>query len=135
MSITTSPFILHGIVDLAIGVPLWIAPKKTWRFVGYNGPVDELGNRLLASAFLAIGLASLWGHKGTAQELKLFIQFKVIWSFLAIFAFIVTMIQTANRPGIRNPRGDEYEPLLLWTGLLVFILFNVMWNCILWKSG
>ena len=139
MYMTSTPFILHGVVDLAIGIPLWIAPQKTWRFVGYNGPVDKLGNRLLASAFLAIGLASLWKHNGTAQELKLFIQFKVIWSLLAIFAFAVTMIsQTSTRPGARQElsatnRTEEYAPSLLWIGLVGFILFNLLWDCILCK--
>ena len=134
---TSIPFILHGVVDLAIGIPLWIAPQKTWRFVGYNGPVDKLGNRLLASAFLAIGLVSLWWHKGTAQELKLFIQFKVIWSLLAICAFAVTMISQTSTPRTTNRTEDHgiYSPALLWTGLVGFVLFNLLWDCTLGKIG
>ena len=133
MSITASAFILHGVVDLAIGIPLWIAPQKTWRFVGYNGPVDELSNRLLASAFLAIGIASLWGHQRTGQELKLFLQFKIIWSLLAIFAFAVTMISQSRGTLQERSTTKEYSTSLLWIGLIGFVLFNLLWDCILCK--
>ncbi len=111
-------FLAHAIVDILFGIPLWIKPKFFLIKFGIKDPTesDILMTRLVASALIAIGIASLIGRKSSGKELRIFLIMKIVWSMMAILSLLTV---------ICNEKYYRWVVILL---IIMFLAFNVIWN-------
>lgn len=110
-------FIIHFIVDIVVALPLFLYPELVLAYFGWE-QIDPITTRLFAAALFAIGIESFLGRNATYETYNNMLNIKIIWSFFALLAFALAISQ-----GLHN--------LLVWLGLLVFLIFNLIWSY--WK--
>ncbi len=76
-------FVVHFALDVAIAVPLllapeWLLPRLGWLFV------DPVTSRLVGAALMGIGLESLLGRNAGVEAFRAMLNLKIIWSASAI---------------------------------------------------
>ena len=106
-------FIIHFLVDIAVGIPLLLAPEPVAGLLGWT-MVDPYTARLVGAALMGIGIESYIGRNAGPDVFRGMLNLKVIWSGAAIFAIALSLL-TGERPW-----GA-------WLFLAVFILFNLIW--------
>lgn len=113
-------FLAHSMVDLVIGIPLWLSPEWCLKQMGVKNPEDsdKLMTRLVAGALIAIGVASYAGRKARDDQLKVFILMKVVWSFMAILTLLIALFT----------KDSQYDKRVLGIFLIFFLIFNVTWS-------
>ena len=105
-------FIAHFAVDVAVGLPLLIAPTHVLGLLHWS-PIDPVASRLVGAALLAIGVASLGTHRHGAAAYRAMLRLKVVWSLAAIFSLFAGIAQGA--------------PPAAWAFLAIFIAFSGIW--------
>jgi hypothetical protein len=106
-------FVAHCVVDLAIGVPLLLAPGLFLGSLGWRC-VDPVTARLAGAALLAIGGQSLIARQDGPEIFKLLLNLKLIWSYAAIVGLVVAVGQGA--------------PPAAWALLSALIAFAGVWT-------
>jgi len=108
-------FMFHAIIDLLFGLPLMIAPEKTLRWMGWDGPVDPVASRIAAAALLAG--TGYFVKQLSLDEHKLMLDLKLIWSSAAIIGLGLSLWEGAEKAA--------------WLPLGIFTSFWAMW--VYWK--
>src|SRR5688500_18971493 len=106
-------FVFHAAVDLAIGLPLLVAPEALLRALGWT-TVDPASARLAAAALLAIGGKSLAARNAGAESYRAMLDLKLLWSSSAIVGLILSI-------------GDG-APAACWAFLALFVAFFGIWT-------
>ncbi|MBL7022382.1 hypothetical protein ISR92_03640 [Patescibacteria group bacterium] len=105
-------FIVHFVVDFLIAIPLFIAPIKILTIFGFTD-INSLLARLVAAALFGIGGASLLINKGNADSYNALLSVKVIWSFMAIVALLISLLESLN--------------IFVIFILIIFVIFSITW--------
>ncbi len=113
-------FLVHSMVDLAVGIPLWVSPKWSLKQIGVKNPKDSdiLMTRLVAGALIAIGVASYVGRNARDDQLQVFILMKIVWSFIAMVTLLIALFS----------KNTQYDKKVLVILLVFFFIFNVTWD-------
>ncbi len=112
-------FVLHFAIDMTFAIPLFIMPNELLSLLGWE-TIDPITARIVAAALFGIGIESLLGRKSTIEGFNGMLNLKIIWSFFAIFTFVISIIQL-----------KEKTPIGVFVGLIIFFCFNLLW--IFWK--
>lgn len=106
-------FVLHAVVDLAIGLPLLIAPAT---FLGALGwiTVDPAAARLVGAALVAIGAKSYSSRHAGPETFRTLLDLKLLWSAGAILGLVLAI-------------GDG-APSACWLFLAIFVAFFGVWT-------
>jgi hypothetical protein len=105
-------FVVHFAADLAVAVPLFLAPGAVLGLLGWQA-VDPLASRLVAAALLGIGIESLLGRGAGAATFRAMLNLKIIWSGAATLGIL-----WSQRQG--GPWGG-------WAILAIFAGFHALW--------
>jgi hypothetical protein len=105
-------FAVHAAVDLALAIPLLVAPTTFLRALGWS-PIDAVAARLVGAALLAIGAQSFLGRNDGAESFRVMLNLKLVWSASAIAGLLVSVGQGA--------------PPAAWAALSAFIAFFGVW--------
>ena len=106
-------FVVHGVVDLAIGLPLLVAPEAVLRALGWV-TVDPAASRLVAAALIAIGGKSLTARNAGLESYRVMLDIKLAWSASAILGLVLAI-------------GDG-SPAACWVFLSLFVAFFGVWT-------
>lgn len=106
-------FLAHAVVDLAIGIPLLVAPALLLGPLGWT-TVDAASARLVGAALIAIGGQSYLGRNDGAEAYKAMLNLKLLWSYSAIAALLVSL-------------GHGAPPAIL-IFLSAFVVFAGVWT-------
>jgi hypothetical protein len=85
-------FVAHAVVDLAIGLPLLIAPGWLLPALGWTA-VDGPSARLVGAALVAIGGQSWLGRDAGPETYRAMLNLKILWSYGAIAGLLVCIGQ------------------------------------------
>ena len=105
-------FIFHSIVDLAVGLPLMIAPKPILEHLGWE-TVDPVATRIAAAALLA-GSYSIFSADQPLEGYKHALMVKSIWASAAIIGLLWSI--------------KDGAPKATWGAMAVFVPFWALWN-------
>ncbi len=105
-------FIIHFVVDLFAGLPLFIAPSTVSELFGVLSGEPFIA-RMLAAAFLAIGTTSLICRNAPLDAYKALLKLKIIWSSLALAGLMISLVS--------SPSPTIYLPII------IFVPFWVAW--------
>ncbi len=108
-------FTIHFAADVAVAVPLMIAPRWLLATLGWQ-TIDPVAARLVAAALFGIGIESLLGRDAPAAAIKAMLNLKIIWSAAAVIALALALVE--------NSQG---RPWSLWIILAIFLGFNAVW--------
>ena len=106
-------FVLHAAVDLAIGVPLLLAPGTVLGALGWTA-VDPASARLVAAALVAIGTKSYTSRNAGLETFRTMLDLKLLWSAGAILGLVLSI-------------GDG-APAACWAFLAIFVAFFGVWT-------
>ena len=106
-------FRIHAIIDLAVGLPLLVAPESFLRSLGWV-TIDPPSARLVAAALLAIGGQSWMGRNDGVESYRAMLNLKLLWSAAAIL-------------GLGAGLGAQHTPGAVWVFLALFIAFFGVW--------
>ncbi len=112
-------FVIHFVVDIVVAIPLFLLPETILGLFGWDG-VDPVTTRLFAAALFGIGIESYLVRDSGAEVYSGMLNLKIIWSTFAALAFLLSIIG-----------GEVSTNILIWLGLIVFVLFNFVW--VYWK--
>ena len=85
-------FLTHFIVDLVFAIPLIFFPKLILSIFDIQ-TTEFLTARLVGSALLGIGGASLFTYRKTKASFDIMLTLKIIWSVVAIFVIIISILE------------------------------------------
>ena len=105
-------FVAHFVADVAVGVPLFIAPRLLLGWFGWT-EVDPAMSRVVAAALLGIGVQSLLARGESREVFRAMLTLKVIWSTAAIAGIALSLLQGA--------------PPMAAVFLGVFVVFSAVW--------
>jgi hypothetical protein len=105
-------FLVHGIIDLIVGIPLLVAPEPLLRALGWTC-VDPAATRVVGAALLAIGGQSLLSRNASVEIYRTLVQLKVIWSLAAATGLLIAV--------------GAGSPPAAWGALSIFIAFAGVW--------
>jgi hypothetical protein len=105
-------FIVHFAVDVALALPLLLAPVQVLGWVGWSH-VDPVTARLFGAALLGIGAASLATHRHGVGAYRVMLTLKIVWSVAAIFGLLAAIAEGA--------------PSAAWALLSAFIALSGVW--------
>lgn len=108
-------FIVHFAADVAIAVPLLVAPRWFLGLLGWQA-VDPIAARLVAAALFGIGIESLIVRKAPLDRFPHLLELKLIWSSAAIVGFVWSLVE-----------GVHGNPPSVWIFLAIFAGFNALW--------
>jgi len=111
-------FLVHGIVDVAIAIPLMVAPVAFLQLLGW-GEVDMFTARVVAAALIGIGVESLLGYRAEFHAVKALLNVKILFGAAAIIGILWSVIAA---PAV---------PWGAWPILALFLIFLVAW--IVWR--
>ena len=106
-------FVAHAAVDLAVGLPLLVAPESFLRSLGWL-TVDPPSARLVGAALLAIGGQSWFGRNDGVEAYRAMLNLKLLWSAAGIYGLVAGL-------------GAEHTPGPIWAFLALFIAFFGVW--------
>jgi hypothetical protein len=106
-------FVVHFIVDLALGLPLLFAPALLLRALGWTA-IDPPAARLVGAALLGIGGQSFLGRNAGVETYIVMLNLKLIWSFAAITGLLISI--------------GEGAPSAVWAVLSLFLVFAGVWT-------
>ncbi len=112
-------FVLHFVIDIIVALPLMLMPVTVLEVLGWEN-IDPIATRLFAAALFAIGIKSYIGRNLNIAVYDAMLNLKIIWSTFAIVGLVSSTMQ-----------GIEQDNPFVWLGILVFLLFNILW--IYWK--
>lgn len=114
-------FLVHAIVAVVLGVPLFLVPGRTLLLVrwipavfpvldtGVTVPgtvfVDAILMRVLGGAMLALAFSSYYGWRaGSWAEVAILVQLETVFNVLALIAFLVpVLVLNYRNPGFLGP--------------------------------
>ena len=105
-------FVVHFAADLAVALPLFIAPKAFLGALGWSC-VDPIATRLVAAALAGIGIQSLLGRNEGRTTYRAMLTLKVIWSACASLGILISQL--------------EGGPPVGWALFATFAAFNALW--------
>jgi len=105
-------FMIHFGVDMLFALPLLFFPVWT---LGLFGIIESqtITARLVAAALIGIGGVSLWSYKKSKEHFESLLMLKIIWSFAAIIALLLSLLQGASA--------------VVWLLVVIFAVFNGIW--------
>jgi hypothetical protein len=106
-------FVIHFWADMVFALPLFLAPRATLGFFGWQA-VDPAATRIAAAALFGIGIQSLLGRKDGIEAFRALLTLKVIWSGTATLGLLWTQLQGAPAAG--------------WLFVAIFAGFNLVWT-------
>ena len=106
-------FVLHAVVDLAIGLPLLVAPGALLGALGWI-TVDPAAARLVGAALVAIGAKSYSSRHAGPETFRTLLDLKLVWSAAAIFGLVLSI--------------GEGAPSACWAFLAIFVGFFGVWT-------
>jgi hypothetical protein len=105
-------FVVHFLVDVALALPLLLAPTAFLRALGWTA-IDPVTARLVGAALLAIGVQSWLGRNAGAEAFRAMLNLKLVWSASAIVGLVLSV--------------GEGAPPFAWGLLSAFIAFFGVW--------
>ena len=105
-------FVVHFLVDVALALPLLVAPAAFLRALGWTA-IDPVTARLVGAALLAIGVQSWVGRNQGAEVFRVMLNLNLVWSASAIVGLVVSV--------------GEGAPPFAWGLLSGFIAFLGVW--------
>ncbi len=111
-------FLVHGIVDLIIAIPFLVAPEASLEWLGWVD-IDVFTARIVAAAFIGIGVESLLGYRTEFDAVKAMLNLKILWAIAAIVGLLWSAIAA---PAV---------PWGMWPILGLFVVFLASW--IVWR--
>lgn len=87
-------FVAHAVVDLLVGLPLWLMPGPLLRALGWT-TVDGAAARLVGAALLAMGLRSYFTRNAGIEVVTATLNLKLLWSFAAIVGLLLAIAEGA----------------------------------------
>lgn len=105
-------FVIHFVADMLFGFPLLFFPEWTLGLFEIMN-VEQVTARLVGAALIGIGGVSLLAREKGKESYKSLLTLKVIWSFAAIVALSLSLLNSA--------------PKSVWFILGIFIVFNIIW--------
>ncbi len=105
-------FVAHFIVDLAVALPLLIAPVTFLEAIGWT-VVDPTSARVVAAALIAIGVQSFTARNDGVEAYRTMLNFKLLWSWSAVGCLLVAAADGGPDP--------------VWAFMAVFIGFSGVW--------
>src|SRR4051812_39745296 len=106
-------FLVHFVVDVVVGVPLFVAPGRILPLFGWTA-FDAASARLVAAALLAIGTQSFFARNAGLETFKTLLNLKLLWSYAAIVGLVLSI--------------GEGAPPAVWGPLSAFIAFSGVWT-------
>jgi hypothetical protein len=106
-------FVAHSVIDVAVAVPLLVAPTVVLQPLGWTA-VDPVATRLVGAALLAIGLQSFFGRNEGFETYRAMLRLKVIWSMTAVGGLLAGIAGGA--------------PTATWALLAIFLAFLGVWS-------
>ena len=106
-------FAVHAVVDIAVAVPLLLAPEELLPRLGWPA-VDPVSSRLVAAALAGIGVASWRSRHAGAAVVRSLLSLKLVWSVCAILGLVMAIARGA--------------PPLAFLFLAVFLAFCGVWS-------
>ena len=103
-------FLIHFIVDLLFGLPLFFAPTYFLNLFGLQA--EPYTARLLGAAVIGIGTTTYFMTKNI-KSFKFALERKIAWSLSAILAILITLFEGGSKVG-----------LII---LAIFAIFSVTW--------
>lgn len=133
-------FLVHAVVGVIIGLPLWLVPGRTLTLLGWTPqvvdfpaldvsiPGTEFVNptfvRLVGAALLALAFSSFQGWRASRwQQVALLVQLELVFCALGVAAFLARVIT----------RGTD-KPLIFWVDLLLLAVFTLAWGVALFRK-
>jgi hypothetical protein len=107
--------VIHFVVDLLFGIPLFVAPGFTLGLLGWP-VVDPIMTRIVAAALFGIGIESYLGRNAGVGSYKGMLNLKIIWSGAVILGIALSLVE-----------GGQGRPFFVWIVLAIFLLFNGVW--------
>jgi len=111
-------FLIHGIVDLILAIPLMVAPVAFLEWLGWVD-VDVFTARIVAAALIGIGVESLLAYRAEFHAIKAMLNLKIIWAVAGIVGTIWSAI------------ASEATPWGMWLIVALFAIFLISW--IVWR--
>lgn len=111
-------FLVHGIVDLIIAVPLLIVPVAFLEWLGWTG-IDPITARIVAAALIGIGVESILSFRSEFYAIKAMLNLKILWALAAIIGVLWSAL------------AEAAIPWGVWPILGLFAIFLVSW--IVWR--
>lgn len=107
-------FLIHFIVDILFGIPLFFFPEFTLQLFGLPGtPAEAILARILGAGLFGIGGVSFFSYKKSKESYDILLTMKIIWSLSAILALLISLYLGA--------------PASLWILVIVFTIFSITW--------
>lgn len=108
-------FILHFLVSMVFGFLFFLSPETYTAATGWPF-FDPVAGRVMGSAFLALGFASLYGYRAaTWEEVKIVVIADIIFTLLSIICNVWMMIVHTTIP-----------VLVGWFNVSLFAFFFVL---------
>ena len=108
-------FVIHFIIDVVVGVPLFFAPREVLGLLGWIA-IDPFAARLAAAALMGIGIESFLGRNAVREAFKGMLQLKLIWSAFAAVGLAWSTLE-----------GNLKYPLIGWLLTSTFAVFHALW--------
>lgn len=107
-------FLVHVIVVLVFGIPLFLLPAQYEAITNWE-PIEPAIARTLGAMLLALGVSSWMGYKATSWS-----QVRIVVAQEITFTFLGTMasLYEALGPG---------APTMIWLNIVVLGIFCVLW--------
>ena len=127
-------FLIHAVVGVLVGIPLWLIPGRFLLLVGWvpamvelpqsklsvPGPtfVDEVITRLLGALLVALAVSSFLGYRAKKwEQVELVVKLEAVSCVLGCISVIVTGLFFLDRP----------MPSFGWAVAAVLAVFGLAW--------
>lgn len=108
-------FIVHGVIDVLLAIPLFVVPELFLEAVGWTA-VDPLLARIVAAALFGIGVESLLGFRMEMVAFRAILNLKMVWSAAATIGILWAIIE-----------GSAPQTWFVWAILALFVVFLAAW--------
>jgi hypothetical protein len=107
-------FVIHFMIDVAVGLPLLIAPQLVLNLIGFETAKSWMA-RIIAAALMGIGVESWLGRKASKEGYFGMLRLKIIWSGAVVMGLVMSLL------------SGEID--LLRGGIMmgIFMAFNLVW--------
>ena len=107
-------FLIHAIVAVLLGLPLFIVPGRLLQWLGW-APIDPIISRLLGAALLALAWSSFRGWQAAERaQVTTLVQMEVAFTVLGCVGLL------------RHLLFSRY-PAIVWVVFVLTALFAVAW--------
>ncbi len=108
-------FLVHAIVSLVFGLPLFFAPKTFETLMRWD-PVEPAIARIFGAALLGLAVSSYLGYRATSwSEVRIVVAQEIAFTILGVLAGLYQFFV----PG---------APPMIWLTIAIMAIFAALWS-------